>query len=376
MNAKNQCQILGIGVDRVNVAEVLEKIKSFIREKSSHEIFYVNSDCINRSFLDKEYRRIIKNADLVYPDGIGVIWASRYTNAPLSERVNLGDFLPQLCKLCAEGGYSIFILAGAEGVAEEAVKNLKKNFPKLHIAGTYHGYFNDGEEENIIEKINRSDCDILLVGMGVPKQEKWINRNKDRLNVPVLWGVGALFDYYAFRIKRAPVWMRRLGLEWLFRLILEPKRLWRRYIFGNLFFLWRVFLLLLLDAVFISLAWIGAYWLRYSLNDIMPELINPFDVYLYALPFVILLWIVTCAYFNLYTPRWGKLTKAFELSSIIKAVIMGLLVAMSLSFLFREFSFGRSVILLWGVFSFILLLFSRMIFWHIDKKMAMSNNDF
>ncbi|UCH12361.1 MAG: WecB/TagA/CpsF family glycosyltransferase [Candidatus Omnitrophota bacterium] len=368
MSTRDLCSILGIGIDRLTVSEVLEKVKDFVREKGPHEIFYVNADCINRSFLDENYRRIIKNADLVYPDGMGVVWTSRYTDNPLPERVNLGDFMPKLCNLCQKQDFSIFILAGAEGVAEKAARNLRKNFPKLRIAGTHHGYFSDDEEERIIEKINNSNCDILLVGMGVPKQEEWIDKNKYRLNVPVLWGVGALFDYYSLRLKRAPVWVRRLGLEWLFRLILEPSRLWRRYMLGNIFFIWRIFLLLLVDALFVSLAWIGAYWFRYSLNDVMPYPINPFNVYLYALPFVILLWVVTCAYFNLYIPKWGKTKVALELSSIIKAVIMGLLIAMSLSFLLRELEFGRSVILLWGIFSFVLLLLSRIVVRSIDAK--------
>ncbi len=365
---RNLTQVLGISVDRIDVAKTLEKVKYFIRERNPHEVFYVNANSINLSFFDNEYRSIIENADLVYPDGMGVVWASRYVNAPLTERVNLGDFLPHLCNLCRKQDFSIFILASAEGVAEKAVRNLKKDFPKLRITGTHHGYFSDDEEERIIEKINNSNCDILLVGMGVPKQEKWIDKNKHRLNVPVLWGVGALFDYYSLRMKRAPVWMRHLGLEWLFRLILEPNRLWRRYVFGNIFFIWRVFLLLLADAVFVGLAWISAYWFRYSINNIMPYPINPFNAYLHALPFVILLWIATCAYFNLYAPKWGKIRKSFEFSSILKAVIMGLLIAMSISFLLRELEFGRSVILLWGIFSFVLLLFSRVLFWYIDAK--------
>lgn len=364
------CHILGIGIDRLGVSEVLERVGDFIREKSPHEVFYVNADSINRSFFDEEYRWIIENADLVYPDGMGVVWASKFTSAPLTERVNLGDFLPQLCSLCEEGGYSVFILAGIEGVAEDAAKNLKRDFAKLRIAGAHQGYFDDEDEDKIIEKINKSGCDILLVGMGVPRQEKWLHRNRHRLNAAVLWGVGALFDYYSFRMRRAPFWMRRLGLEWLFRFILEPKRLWRRYILGNIFFILRVFLLLLVDAIFVSIAWVGAYWARYYLNPLMHRAINPFKVYLHSLPFVILLWLITCAYFNLYTPKWGSSTKALGLSSIIKAVIMGLLVAMSLSFLLRELQFGRSVVLLWGIFSFVLLILSRAVFWYIDEKIS------
>lgn len=367
---KDPCNILGVEIDRLTIAEMLDKVKDFIKEKGEHEIYYVNSDCINRFFLDKKYRLIIKNASLVYPDGMGVVWASRFTQAPLKERVNLGDFLPQLCALCVQEGYSIYILAGVGTVAQEAAKNLRKNFPELNIKGVHHGFFSEKEEDTIIDEINALRPDILLAGMGVPKQEKWLHRNKHRLNVPVLWGVGALFDYYSLRIKRAPVWMRRTGLEWLFRLGLEPSRLWRRYILGNVFFIWRVFLLLLVDAAFVSIAWCGAYWVRYSLNSILQYPINPFGIYIKSLPFVIMLWIGTCAYFNLYVPRWSKPLKVFGVSSIIKAVIMGLLVAMSLSFLLRELEYGRSVILLWGIFSFILLAFSRALFWYIDNKMA------
>ncbi len=367
---KDVCNILGVEIDRLTIKEMLDKVEGFIGEKLAHEIYYVNSDCINRFFLDKKYRLIVKNADLVYPDGMGVVWASRFTQAPLKERVNLGDFLPQLCSLCAQKGYSVYILAGAEGVAQEAANNLRKNFPGLNIKGVHHGFFDEKEESAIIDEINALRPDVLLVGMGVPKQEKWIHRNKRRLNTAVLWGVGALFDYYSLRIKRAPVWMRQTGLEWLFRLGLEPSRLWRRYILGNIFFIWRVFLLLLVDAVFVSIAWCGAYWVRYSLNSVLQYQINPFGIYIRSLPFVIMLWIGTCAYFNLYIPRWSRASKVLDISSIMKAVIMGLLVAMSLSFLLKEFDYGRSVILLWGIFSFTSLAFSRALFWYIDNKMA------
>lgn len=357
--------VLGVKLDRLTTNEVLDKIEEFIAQRRPHQVIYLNADGVNRCFFDKRYKKIVEEADLVYPDGMGIVWASRFSNYPLPERVNAGDFLPELCQLCVEKGYKLFLLGGEKNVAEKAARNLKRDFKNLQIVGTQHGFFKDEEEDEIINRINSLEVDILLVGMGSPRQEKWIKRNMQKLNIPVLWGVGGLFDYYSLRIRRAPVFLRRIGLEWLFRLSLEPRRLCRRYMLGNALFLLRLFATLLVDASLISLSWIGTWWLRYKLNFLFPKAINPIQPYLMGLPILVTTWMLTCIYFGLYRREHG-VSGVKELSSIFKAVFMGMLIAMALAFLFKEFDFGRSVIVISGIINFILLSISHFLFYKLD----------
>lgn len=361
--------VLGVKIDRLNTEQVIRRLEQFIASGKSHHVVYVNVDGINKSFFDKKYRRIVQEADLVYPDGMGVVWASWFTQRALPERVNAADFLPKLCQICVQKGYKIYLLGGQRGVARCAAENLQQEFPGLQIVGTHHGFFRAEQEEEIIERINRSHAQILLVGLGVPRQEKWISHNLSNLKVPVCWCVGALFDYYSLRIRRAPVLLKKIGLEWAFRLALEPKRLWRRYVVGNFIFLFRLFAALILDTAFISLGWIGAYWIRYALNDIMPKTINPFAPYLYGLPGIVILWLLSCTYFGLYKQR-EETSKIEEFSTIVKTVFLGLLIAMAFSFLFKEFQFGRSVVFLSGFLNLFLLSFSHRIMGKIDARLA------
>ncbi|MFC1755045.1 exopolysaccharide biosynthesis polyprenyl glycosylphosphotransferase [Thermoproteota archaeon] len=357
--------VLGARLDRLTSKEVLEKIEEFIAQKTPHQIVYINADGVNQYLFDKRYKKIVDEADLVYPDGMGVVWASRLSNYPLPERVNAEDFLPDLCKLCVEKGYKLFLLGSKDDVATKAAQNLKKDFKDLQIVGTHHGFFDDEEESEIINKINFSGTDILLVGMGVPRQEKWIKRNMDKIKAPVLWGVGALLDYYSLSLRMAPDSIKKMGLEWLFRLIREPARLWKRYILGNMLFTFRLFSILIVDAGLLSLSWIFSWWIRYKLDFLFPELINPIELYLGGLPIIITAWLLTCIYFGLYR-REHSSSMIEELSSIFKVVFMGLLIAMALAFLFKEFDFGRTVILVSGVLNFILLWLSHFLFRKLD----------
>ena len=357
--------VLGVHIDRLDTRQVMARLEEFISSGKSHQVVYINVDGINRCLFDKRYRKIVEEADLVYPDGMGVVWASKLTHRPLSERVNAGDFLPWLCQLCREKGHKIYLLGGQGWVGRKAAENLCREFPGLEIAGTHSGFFQAEEEEEIIDDINRSGAHILLVGLGVPYQEKWIKRNLSKLKPEVCWGVGGLFDYYSLRIRRAPVLLRKLGLEWAFRLGLEPRRLWRRYMVGNFIFISRLFASLILDAVLISIGWISAYWIRYAIDGIMHRPINPFQPYFWGLPGIIILWLLSCTYFGLYKLR-REHSKIEEFSSMVKTVLMGLLVAMAFSFLFKEFEFGRSVVLLSGFLNLFLLGFSHWIMRKVD----------
>ncbi|MGA1868139.1 MAG: exopolysaccharide biosynthesis polyprenyl glycosylphosphotransferase [bacterium] len=352
-------KLFGIPIDRVTTRDVLQKIEDFIKEDKPHQIVYINVDCINKCFFDKKYRKIIEEADLVYADGMGIVHASKLFGSRLPERVNAGDFLPDLCNLCVDKGYKIFLLGGGYGIVEKMEKNLLLRFPGLQIVGRHHGFFADIDEDKIIEMINKSSPDILLVGMGAPKQEKWIKKNLKYLNVPICWGVGGLFDYYAEKVKRAPIFIRKIGFEWLFRLCIEPKRLWKRYLLGNVFFALRLFLLVILDIVFISLGWISSYHIRYKLNRFFTLPINPFPVYLRALPGVLLIWIVLSSYFGLYKQWRQDVSKIEQFSALITTIFYGLLICMSFSFLFKELQIGRSIILFSCGMNLFLLSLSR-----------------
>ena len=232
--------LLGIKIDRLDLEGLMNRIKEFLLSGQKFNVMYANIHCMNTALNDFEYRRIINSADLVYCDGAGVVAGSRILGFNLPQRMTGADWIYNLCELCSKGDYSIYLLGGEHGIAEQARDKLISKFPNLKITGTHHGYFEQNYNRHLIERINFTLPDILLVGMGTPKQEKWINRNFNKINVPVVWSVGALFDFVAGKVPRGPRWMVDNGFEWLFRLTVEPKRLWSRYILGNPRFFLRI----------------------------------------------------------------------------------------------------------------------------------------
>ncbi len=220
--------ILGIPVDKITEKELLEKIINFINEKRFHLIVTINSENATKALENKIFLDVIKNADLVIPDGIGIIFASKILGDKLPERIPGIDLSYKLLEISNEKGYKIVLIGGKEGVAEGAKENLKKIFPNLNIAMTYNGYFNEDEEKKIVEEIQKIEPDILLVGMGSEKQEIWIWNNREKFkNIGVCIGVGGTLDIWAGKKKRAPKLVQKLGLEWLYRVIIEPKRIFR-----------------------------------------------------------------------------------------------------------------------------------------------------
>lgn len=203
-------------------------------------VTYLNAWCSHVAARDGAYEGLLREADAVYADGQAVVWASRFLGRPLPERVNAGDFINELLREAAGRGLSVFLVGSAAGVAEAAAEAWTAQVPGLRVAGVCHGYWDD-DGEAAARQIAEASPDLLLVGLGVPRQEKWAAERLGSLNAQVVWCVGALFEYYGGARARAPVWMRRAGLEWLFRLALEPRRLAYRYIVGNASFVWRVF---------------------------------------------------------------------------------------------------------------------------------------
>ena len=201
---------------------------------------FVNPDCLNIAYTHDRYRAVLRQAARVLPDGIGVKIGCRMRGVGLAANVNGTDLFPRLCERAARDGFSLFLLGARPSIADLVAENMRARYSGLKIAGTQHGYFAPDEESAIIARINASGAAVLLVAFGVPRQELWLADHHDALTLPVRMGVGGLFDFYSGRIPRAPLWLREIGLEWVWRLIQEPGRMWRRYILGNPLFLYRV----------------------------------------------------------------------------------------------------------------------------------------
>jgi N-acetylglucosaminyldiphosphoundecaprenol N-acetyl-beta-D-mannosaminyltransferase len=233
--------INGIVIANVTMNHALDRIFEAINSASRITIYFANAHCINVSVSDEEYRNILRQENaLVLGDGAGVRMASRMTGKMLCDNVNGTDMFPLLCARAVEQKRSIYLLGSSPGIPDQVVARMSAAFPGLHFAGIRHGYFSDAELDSVIAGINATTCDMVLVGFGVPKQEKWISSNRGRINAPVVIGVGGLFDYYSGRIARAPKAMRAVGLEWAWRLAMEPKRMWKRYLVGNFLFVFRI----------------------------------------------------------------------------------------------------------------------------------------
>jgi N-acetylglucosaminyldiphosphoundecaprenol N-acetyl-beta-D-mannosaminyltransferase len=237
----NKIDLFNIKVDNVTMSDAIDIIRNKIEKKHKSRMYFVNADCFNKMHSDPKYYRTVKNAHYIFGDGSS-IKLGKITGQIVTDNVNGTDMLPLLAGMCSQQGFSVFFLGASDGVAQKASQNLKKKFPDLKVVGTHHGFFDKKTENSkIVEMINRSGADVLLVAFGAPQQEIWIDDNFEDLNCYAMLGVGGLFDFFSGRISRAPGWMRVLGIEWVYRLIQEPKRMWRRYILGNPLFVYRVY---------------------------------------------------------------------------------------------------------------------------------------
>lgn len=216
--------ILGIPIDFVTMDQAVQNIRDFLAEDRVHTIYTPNAEIIMEAQSLPDLHRILKEGDMVIADGAGVVLASKMLGTPLPAKVSGVD----LCRnaMAAEMPRKIryFLFGSKPGVAETAAQNLVKTYPDIEIAGYLNGYFTAQDEDSIVETINHSRCDILLVALGVPKQEQWIDRNKHRLNARICIGVGGSLDIYAGTVKLAPDFYRNHGLEWLYRLCQQPWR--------------------------------------------------------------------------------------------------------------------------------------------------------
>lgn len=224
--------ILGIPFDALTIGEALERIAEMVEAREPSYVVTPNVDFLVRSRQDPHLRRILLEAHLVLCDGMPLVWASRWLGNPLPERVAGADLTPRLLKQAEVAGHRVYLLGASQESNEGAVAHLQFVYPDLCLAGHYSPPFSSWDEmdnENIISRIREAQPDIVLVSFGCPKQEKWMAENYRKLGVPVCLGVGATIDFLAGRRKRAPLWMQNLGMECVFRLLQEPRRLLRRY---------------------------------------------------------------------------------------------------------------------------------------------------
>jgi N-acetylglucosaminyldiphosphoundecaprenol N-acetyl-beta-D-mannosaminyltransferase len=232
--------VLGVGISLTQIPDVIAQIETWISERSGcHIIAVTGMHGVTEAQHDGEFKHILNSASLVVPDGMPLVWLARLRGFSLRRRVYGPELMMTFCEQTAARGYRHFLYGGDAGVADRLAGTLRERFPGLLIAGSHSPPFRSltvAEDTHIIAQINESGADVLWVGLSTPKQERWMYEHRDCLLVPVLVGVGAAFDFNLGIKRQAPEWMREHGLEWLFRLLQEPQRLWRRYlVYGSEF---------------------------------------------------------------------------------------------------------------------------------------------
>jgi N-acetylglucosaminyldiphosphoundecaprenol N-acetyl-beta-D-mannosaminyltransferase len=241
--AISRANILGVEVSAIDMEITLNTIEAWIARHEPHYVCVTGVHGVMESHRDEALRRIHNAAGLVTPDGMPLVWLSRLMGFPHVQRVYGPDLMLAVCERSARQGYRQFFYGGAPGVVEKLATRLQSCFPDLQVAGLYSPPFRSlspAEDAAVVEHLNAASPAIVWVGMSTPKQERWMAEHVGRLSAPVLIGVGAAFDFHAGVKKQAPQWMQKNGLEWLFRLLMEPRRLWRRYLINNPWFLWLV----------------------------------------------------------------------------------------------------------------------------------------
>lgn len=231
-------RLMNTEIDNLTMDEALDAIDNLIKEDNCSYVVTPNVDHIVQLEKDEELKRVYENASLILTDGKPLIWISKWYKTPIKEKISGSDLFPRVCDLAAKKGYTMYLLGAAEGVADKAAKNLMDKYKGLNIVGTYSPPFGFEKDKVELKKIERQiqevHPDILIVGLGCPKQEKYMYHHCKELDVPISFGLGASIDFEAGNIKRAPRWMSEHGLEWLYRITQDPKRLAKRYLVDDM----------------------------------------------------------------------------------------------------------------------------------------------
>ncbi len=232
--ALKRSNVLGFNLVNATMAEAVYWIADRAQSRTPTQVAFLNAHCANLARRNWRYADTLKNVDALLPDGSGIALAAKLDQQPLGDNLNGTDLFGSLCRCLAFRKIPVFFLGGHKGVAEATARNAQDACPQLKVAGHKHGYFTPREEDEVIQEINNSGARVVFVAFGVPDQDVWLARIRHRLHAPVVLGVGGLFDFVSGRIPRAPEWMRHAGIEWIYRLKCEPRRMWRRYLLGNL----------------------------------------------------------------------------------------------------------------------------------------------
>lgn len=241
MHIQNRINILNCPIDKLTMDETIKQIDNSIVSKTHLHHVVVNAAKMVHMQEDKELHESVVSSDIINADGQAVVWASKFLNQPLPERVAGIDIMQNLVKLSHEKGYKVFFFGAKEEVVKGVVDKYSEMYSSDIIAGYRNGYFKKDEETTIAKQIADSEADILFVAISSPTKEIFLNTHKDIINTPFVMGVGGSFDVVSGKVTRAPVWMQNNGLEWFYRFLQEPRRMWKRYLVTNSLFLYYVF---------------------------------------------------------------------------------------------------------------------------------------
>ena len=219
--------ILGLTIDPLTQTQVIQTITQYIDSRQPHHIVTANAEIIYQASRDPQMKTLIQTADLITPDGAGVLWAAKYLGTPLPQRVTGIDLIHAICQTAQTTHWRIYLLGAAPGIAQKAAQNLTTLYPGCQIIGAQHGYYTPQQEPQILAQIQQAHPDIILVALGAPRQEQWIHTHQPTLQIPLAIGIGGSLDVISGNLKRAPKWMQKLSLEWLYRILIQPTRLKR-----------------------------------------------------------------------------------------------------------------------------------------------------
>lgn len=226
-------KMFGCDVASITMKETIEEIDKRIQDRIATQHVVINAGKVVQMDENPRLTSIIRKCPIINADGQSIVWASKVLGKPVPERVAGIDLMDKLIKLSAQKGYRVYFFGAKEEVVTSVVRRYKDKYSNLQVAGYRNGYFSDEDMPQIIENMKNSNADILLVAFSSPNKEYWLDENIDKINIPFCMGVGGSFDVVAGKTVRAPLWMQRFGLEWFYRFLQEPRRMWKRYLIGN-----------------------------------------------------------------------------------------------------------------------------------------------
>lgn len=238
MSKRNRIEMMGCQIDNLTMEETLQTVEGFIHSGQPHQHVVVNVDKLVKANEDPELRRIINDCALINVDGMPVVWASRLLGKPLKERIAGVDLFESLMRRAADRGWRVYLLGAREEVVLGVKAVYERKYPGLVVAGYRNGYWTPGEEAGVVEQIKVAQADLLFVAISSPKKEHFLGRYQAEMKIPFAMGVGGTFDVAVGKVKRAPLWMQKSGLEWFYRFLQEPRRMFKRYFIDDMAFFW------------------------------------------------------------------------------------------------------------------------------------------